>query len=152
MSIRIRGGEAYSHRIPLADLKCVSENRRKEMANVGQGSATEVIDQPEEERKTDAEDEAGDDREIESSVFAAIDNVPREAAEAEGRFAAEVEKCTDENDKASEEEERAAEFAEGVHKKIVEETEKRSTYWKPCRVQMNSTEGGNPWESRSLMT
>jgi len=84
-----------------------------------------VIDQPEEERKTDAKDEAGDDREIESSVFAAIDNVPREAAEAEERFAAEVEKCTDENDKASEEEERAAEFAEGVHKKIVEERRKK---------------------------
>jgi hypothetical protein len=49
-------------------------------------------------------------------VFAAMDNVAGEVAEAEGQLTTEIEKCANENDKASEEEERATEFAEGVHK------------------------------------
>jgi hypothetical protein len=51
-------------------------------------------------------------------VLAAVDDVAREASQAEGQFAAEEEKCANENDKASEEEERAAEFAERIHNEI----------------------------------
>jgi len=54
-------------------------------------------------------------------VLAAIDNVPREAAEAERQFAREVEKCTDGDEDGAREEEEFSEVAQGVHKKIVEE-------------------------------
>jgi PPOX class probable F420-dependent enzyme len=74
-------------------------------------------------------------------VFSTIGNVSRETAEAERKLAAEVEKRTDENDKASEEEEHAADFAERLHKKIVEEKEKRSTYWEPCRLRKELDRG-----------
>lgn len=49
-------------------------------------------DKPEEERKGGAEQEAGDDREIEGGVFTAMDNVTGEFSEAQGEFSAEVEK------------------------------------------------------------
>jgi len=51
-------------------------------------------------------------------VLAAVDDVAREASQAEGQFAAEKEKRANENDKASEEEERAAEFRERIHNEI----------------------------------
>ena len=44
-----------------------------------------------------------------------MNDVAGEAAEAEGEFAAEIEKSTDEDEEASEEEKRAAEFANWVH-------------------------------------
>jgi hypothetical protein len=51
-------------------------------------------------------------------VLAAVDDVAGEASQAEGQFSAEKEKCANENDKASEEEECAAEFAERIHNEI----------------------------------
>src|SRR2546421_1240614 len=72
---------------------------------------------PEEERKAEAEDKAGDDREVEGGVFAAMDDVAGEAAQTEGEFAAEVEKGAEEDEQAAKEEKRAAEFAEGIHGK-----------------------------------
>lgn len=80
-----------------------------------------MIDQPKEERKTEAEDEAGNDGEIEGGVFAAIDDVAGESPQAEGEFSAKVEESTDENEETAEKKERAAEFAEGVHEESVEE-------------------------------
>ena len=59
------------------------------------GSAAEVGEEPEEEREGGAEKEAGDDREVESGVIAAMDDVAGEAAEADGEFAAEIKKSTD---------------------------------------------------------
>jgi len=50
-------------------------------------------------------------------VFATVDDVARQAAEAEGEFAAEVEKTADKDEEAAENEESAAEFADGVHGK-----------------------------------
>jgi hypothetical protein len=103
--------------------------------------AAKVRDEPEEQRQAETEHNAGHDREVESGVFSTIGNVSRETAEAERKLAAEVEKRTDENDKASEEEEHAADFAERLHKKIVEEKEKRSTYWEPCRLRKELDRG-----------
>lgn len=52
-------------------------------------------EEPEEEGKCCAEDEAGDDREIEGGVFAAMDDVAGELSEAKREFAAEIEKSAD---------------------------------------------------------
>jgi hypothetical protein len=54
-----------------------SRNEAKEVKEV-KGSAhslAEMPHNPEEEREDDAEKQAGDDREVESSVFAAMDDV-----------------------------------------------------------------------------
>ena len=59
---------------------------------------------PEEEREAEAEDETGDDGEIESGVFASMDDVAGEASETERKSRAENE-------------EGAAEFADGIHGK-----------------------------------
>ena len=72
---------------------------------------------PEEEREAEAEDETGDDGEIESGVFAAVDGVGGEAAEAQGEFSAEVKQRADKDQEGAENEEGAAEFAEGIHGK-----------------------------------
>jgi hypothetical protein len=47
-------------------------------------------EEPEKEGKSGAEDEAGDDGEIESGVFAAVDDVAGKFAQAEGEFAPEI--------------------------------------------------------------
>src|ERR1700674_128821 len=80
------------------------------------GSATEVGDEPEEERESDANEEASDDGKVKGGVFAAVDDVPRKSSEAEGEFASEIEKSADKNQEAAEEEKRTAEFAERVHR------------------------------------
>ena len=72
-------------------------------------------EEPEEERKAKAEEEAGDDGEIESGVLAAVDDVAGKAAEAKRELAAEIKKSADEDEEAAEEKKGAAEFAERVH-------------------------------------
>jgi hypothetical protein len=88
---------------------------------LAQGSATKMREEPEEEREDSAEEEAGDDREVEGSVFAAVDDVAWKFSEAEGKFSGEVEKSADKDEKAAEEEENAAEFAKRVHPRILPE-------------------------------
>jgi hypothetical protein len=53
-------------------------------------SLSEVGKEPEEQRKSHAEDEAGDDREIESGVFAAVHDVAGEAAKMERELVSEI--------------------------------------------------------------
>jgi len=47
-------------------------------------------EEPEEEGKDDADEEAGDDGKVEGGVFAAMNDVAGEAAQAEGETGAEV--------------------------------------------------------------
>ena len=82
---------------------------------LAQGSATKMREEPEEEREDSAEEEAGDDREVEGGVFAAVDDVAGEAAEAQWEFSAEVKQSADKDQEGAENEEGAAEFAEGIH-------------------------------------
>jgi len=78
-------------------------------------SSAEVGEEPEKQAQADTEEQAGNDGEIKGGVFAAMDDVAREAAEAEGELGAEVENRADEDQKSAEEKERAAEFAKWVH-------------------------------------
>jgi hypothetical protein len=57
--------------------------------------AAELGEKPEEQREAKAEDEAGNDGEIEGGVFTAVDDVAREFTEAEGEFGAEVQESAD---------------------------------------------------------
>jgi hypothetical protein len=72
-------------------------------------------DEPEEEGERSAEEKASDDGKVESGVFAAVNDVPREFAQAKGEFATEIEKAAKKDEKAAEKEQRAAEFAKRVH-------------------------------------
>jgi|HubBroStandDraft_1064217.scaffolds.fasta_scaffold698493_2 hypothetical protein len=73
-------------------------------------------EEPEEKRKSETEDEAGNDREVKGGVLAAMDDVAGQAAEAEGKSAAEIEKSADDSEERGEEEKSAAEIAQGIHK------------------------------------
>jgi hypothetical protein len=77
--------------------------------------------EPEEERKNGAEDQTGDDGEIERGVFAAVDDVTGEFAESEGELGPEVEQGADDDEDEAEQEKSAAEIAERIHKSIIEE-------------------------------
>ncbi len=80
--------------------------------------AAKMGEEPEEERKAETQNEASDDGKIESRVFTVVDDVARKFPEAQWK-----QKSTnhDEDQEAAEEEESAAEFAERIHKSIIEE-------------------------------
>jgi len=73
-----------------------------------------VVDDPDDETESDAENQTGDNGEIESGVFAPMDNVAGKTAETEREFAAEIEKRSDENENGAEKEKSASKVAE-VH-------------------------------------
>jgi hypothetical protein len=78
-------------------------------------------EEPEEERKAETQNEASDDGKIESRVFTVVDDVARKFPEAQWKLSAEKQKSTNHDEEAAEEEESAAEFAERIHKSIIEE-------------------------------
>jgi len=73
-----------------------------------------VVDEPEEKAECDAYDDTSDDGKVKGRVFTAMDDVSGQPAEAERELSTEKEKCADEEQDSSEDEQRAAEFAE-VH-------------------------------------
>lgn len=83
--------------------------------------AAEAGEKPENERKHGAEDEAGDDREVESCVLAAMDDVAGKSSKAEREFAREIEQRAGEAQERAGNEENTAEVAERIHRKSVEE-------------------------------
>jgi hypothetical protein len=64
-----------------------------------------VIDEPEEQAKAGAEDNAGDDGKVECGVFGFIGDVTGELSEAKGKFPAKVEKGADDTEDDAEDEE-----------------------------------------------
>jgi hypothetical protein len=78
-----------------------------------------VGEEPEEEREGGAEEEAGDNGEIESGVFATVDDVAGEAAKAEGKLPAKIKKSAQNDEESTENEEGAGEYARGVHSGIL---------------------------------
>jgi hypothetical protein len=80
-----------------------------------------MADEPEEKGEDEAEDEAGDDGEIKSGVLSAMNDVAGKASQAKRQLAAEEKKSADEDEETTKNQERAAEFAERLHERIVEE-------------------------------
>lgn len=78
-------------------------------------------DEPEEQGKRDAEEQAGDDRKIESRVFAAVNDVAGQFSQAEREFVPKIKKGADQNDKPSEEDKRPPKLAERIHSIILPE-------------------------------
>jgi hypothetical protein len=77
------------------------------------------------ERKTEAEQEACNDREVEGGVFATMDDVAGKVAETEGELSTEVQKGAQGDEEPTENEEGPAEFAEKVHPGILPEIAKK---------------------------
>src|SRR5260370_9709887 len=78
-----------------------------------------MANEPEDHRNSHAEKKAGDNREIKSGVFAAVDDVAGKVAKPEGQLSPKVEKCAHEDENASENEKGTAEFAQRFHGKIL---------------------------------
>jgi hypothetical protein len=82
-------------------------------------SAAELIDDPENQAEKDADDDAGDQREVEGGALAAMDDVAGQAAEAKGKFGPEIEEGADNDEKGAEDEQGASELLSGLHGPIV---------------------------------
>lgn len=80
-----------------------------------------MAEEPKEEGEGNADKKAGHDGEVERGVLAAMDDVARQAAKAEGQPSGEVKECADKDDEAAQEKESAAEFADRPHKNSLEE-------------------------------
>jgi hypothetical protein len=74
-----------------------------------------VGEEPEEEREADAQDKAGDDWEVKSSVFSAMNDVAGQMAETKREFSAGAQKSADKGKECADDEESPAEFAERSH-------------------------------------
>jgi hypothetical protein len=81
----------------------------------------EMSKKPKYERKTEAEQKACNDREVESGVFATTDDVAGKVAETEGELSTEIQKSAQSDNEPTKNEEGAAEFAERVHPGILPE-------------------------------
>lgn len=81
------------------------------------GSATEVGEEPEEEREGEAENEAGDDGKVKRSMLAAMDDVSGKFAESKRQFRVEIENSANNYQQAPEEKQSAAEIAERIHRR-----------------------------------
>jgi hypothetical protein len=67
-----------------------------------EGSAAELVDDPENQAEQHADDHAGDQREIKGGALAAMDDVAGQAAETKGKLAAEIEERTDDDENGTE--------------------------------------------------
>lgn len=78
-------------------------------------------DKPKEKRERDAEKQTGDDRKVERSVFAAVNDVAGQFSQTQGQLVSEIEKSSEKNEDGPEEKKRATELAKRVHSRILSE-------------------------------
>ena len=78
-------------------------------------------EEPEEERKRGAEEQASDDGEIKSGVFAAMNNVAGKFSETKGELVPKVKKGAKKDEESAEEEKRTAELTKRLHRGILPE-------------------------------
>lgn len=88
--------------------------------------ATEVRDEPQEKGERDAEKQTGDDWKVEGSVFGAVNNVAGQFPQAERESVPKIKKGADQDDKPSEEDKKAADFARRIHEVILPEGANKS--------------------------
>jgi hypothetical protein len=92
-------------------------------------------EEPEEKREEGTKEQAGNDGKVKRSVFAAVDDVAGKFSKTKGEPATEVKNTADKRKQPSQEEERAAELAEGVHEGILPEPGRQIT---PDRTSINT--------------
>jgi hypothetical protein len=78
-----------------------------------------MIEEPEEKGKTNAEDEASDDRKIEGGALATVDDIPGEFSKAKGESAAEIQDRAGDDRHGTKQHQETAEIARWIHSWIV---------------------------------
>jgi hypothetical protein len=76
-----------------------------------------VVHKPEKKTKSNAKEKASGNRKVKGRVFAPVNDIAGEAAEAEGQTAVKIEKKTQRDKDAAEKQEYAAEFALEIHRR-----------------------------------
>ena len=107
----------------MEQLVCHKSLRASADATRGGGdddSAAELVDDPKNQTEEHADDQARDQREVESAVLASMDDVAGQAAEAERQFAAEIQECANGDENRAKDEYGAAELLNRFHRAIVE--------------------------------
>jgi hypothetical protein len=79
-------------------------------------SAAKLIDQPENQANDHADDQTGDEREIKCAMLAAMNDVSGQAAKAERKLWAQIEKRSDEDEHGSDGEQQTTELLNGFHR------------------------------------
>ncbi len=72
-------------------------------------------EEPEKQREDGAEKQTGDDGKVKGGVFAAMDDIAGEPAEAEGELGTEIKKRAEEDEEGAEKEKSAAKFTHWIH-------------------------------------
>jgi hypothetical protein len=83
-------------------------------------SAAELVDDPKNQTEEHADDQARDQREVESTVLTSMDEVAGEASEAERQSAAKIQECADGEENHTKDQHGAAELLNRFHRAIVE--------------------------------
>jgi hypothetical protein len=81
--------------------------------------APEMGEEPEEQRKSKAEEEAGGDREIESGVLTAVEDIAGEFSKAKGESAVEIQHRASDDHHGAKQHQESAEIARWIHSWIV---------------------------------
>jgi len=76
-------------------------------------------EEPEEQRKPKAEEEAGDDREIESGVLTAVEDIAGKFSKAKGEPAVEIQDRAGDDRHGAKQHQESAEIARWIHSWIV---------------------------------
>jgi len=79
-------------------------------------STAKLIDQPENQANDHADDQTGDEREIECAVLAAMNDVSGQAAKTERKLWAQIEKRSDQDEHGSDGEQQTTELLNGFHR------------------------------------
>ena len=75
----------------------------------------ELINDPHNQAENYADDQAGDQREVEGAALAAVDDVSRQAAQAERQLVAEIKERAQDHEHGSHENQRASELLRRLH-------------------------------------
>jgi hypothetical protein len=109
-------------------------------------SAAELIDEPKNQANDHADHEAGDEWKVKCAVPAAMNNISRQAAEMEGKFAAQVKQCADYDENSARKEQGAPEllnrFHEGNCSAEWAPYPQRRREWHPRRARKSERDSG----------
>ena len=78
-----------------------------------------MVDEPKNQADAQADDQARDERKIKSAVLAAMNDVARQTAEAEGKPSPKIEKSADDEEHRSDRKQQASELLHWLHRESV---------------------------------
>jgi len=110
--------------------------------------AAKMVDEPKNQADAHADYQAGDEWKIKSAVLAAMNDVARQTAEAEGKSSAKVEKSADDEEHRSDRKQQASELLRWLHSESVTEPMEGMTGQQFCRSGSQRRITSHPPEER----